>query len=429
MACVFGQVGHQAVAPTVAVVLLVLVGGLDLHAGHVHTRGAIAFAAFARNAQVERIAHRIAGQCIRAQLAAQGQAQGVGATACEVLFVAGDAVAGAHGARIKLAAVAVVVAHVHRFGQATGRVATGPWRAHFSGSGVGLNVPSAPIQSGVDVDHRVARVVAHQMGVVHARWVDHALWAQQSDRVHFGFDLGKGLGDAGAKLPRNPLPPAQAIAVLAAVCPFELAHQGAGLLGNGAHFLGAIAAHVQNGSHMQGAHRRMGVPGAARAVLVKHFGECGGVLGQVFQGHGAVFDEAHRFAIALEAHHDVQARFAHLPEAFLRRLIHQGHHTVGQAQARHAVLQVLHERQQQGLVLAVKFHQQNGLRLADQSAAHGRRKRRVEHGQVDHGAVNQLHRAECTRCAQLDDVLCGLHGLHKGGEVHHAQHFGAGQGA
>ena len=77
----------------------------------------------------------------------------------------------------------------------------------------------------------------------------------------------------------------------------------------------------------------------------------------------------------------------------------------------------------------MKLHQQNGLRFARQSATHGGRKSRVLHGQVDHGAVNQLHRAECTRCAQLDDVLCGLHGLHKGREVHHAQHFGAGQGA
>ena len=429
MAGVIGQVGHQAVAPTVAVVLLVLVGGLDLHAGHVHTRGAIAFAAFARDAQVERIAHRIAGQCIRAQLAAQGQTQGVGATACEVLFVTGDAVAGAHGARIKFSAVAVVVAHVDRFGQAAGWVATAPGFAHFTSAGVGLNIPGAPIQGSVDVDDRMARVVPHQGGVVHARWVDHALGAQQTNRVHFSFDLGKGLGDAGAKLPRDPLSPAQAIAVLAAVSPFEFPHQGTGLFGNGAHFLWPIAAHVQNGPHMQGAHRGMGVPGAACAVLVKHLGERGGVLGQMFQGHGAVFDKAHRFAIALEAHHDVQAGLAHFPEVFLRRFVHQGHHAVGQAQARHAVLQVLHERQQRGLVLAMEFNQQNGLRLARQSAAHGGRKSRVLHGQVDHGAVDQLHCAQCTRCTQLDDVLCGLHGLNKGREVHHAQHFGAGQGA
>jgi hypothetical protein len=62
------------------------------------------------------------------ELARQRQAQRVGAAARQVLLVARDAVARAHGAGVELAAVAVVVAHLHGLGEAAGRVAAGARR-------------------------------------------------------------------------------------------------------------------------------------------------------------------------------------------------------------------------------------------------------------------------------------------------------------
>ena len=52
-----------------------------------------------------------------------------------VLLVAGDAVARAHGAGVELAAVAVVVAHLHRLGEAARGVAAGPVQRHLGRTG------------------------------------------------------------------------------------------------------------------------------------------------------------------------------------------------------------------------------------------------------------------------------------------------------
>ncbi len=97
----------------------------------------------------------------------------------------------------------------------------------------------------------------------------------------------------------------------------------------------AVAPHVEDRPHVQRAHRGMRVPGAARAVAREHLGQRVGVLGQVLQRHGAVFDEAHRLAVALQAHHDVQAGLAHFPQGLLRRLVGHLHHAAGQAQVAH----------------------------------------------------------------------------------------------
>ena len=57
----------------------------------------------------------------------------------------------------------------------------------------------------------------------------------------------------------------------------------------------------------------MGVPSAFAAVLAEDFRQRVGVFGQMNKRYGTVFNKAHRFAIALEAHHDVQARLANVP--------------------------------------------------------------------------------------------------------------------
>src|SRR5881394_3222355 len=91
--------------------------GLDLHARHVHTRGAFALAALAGDAVLERLAHRLAGVVLALDLARERQAQRVGAAARDVALASGGAVAGAHGPGVELAAMAVVVAHLDRAGE------------------------------------------------------------------------------------------------------------------------------------------------------------------------------------------------------------------------------------------------------------------------------------------------------------------------
>ena len=62
----------------------------------------------------------------------------------------------------------------------------------------------------------------------------------------------------------------RAVAVLAGIGALVFAHQRAGLLGDRAHLLRAVAAHVEHRPHVQRADRGVRVPGAARAVLVEH---------------------------------------------------------------------------------------------------------------------------------------------------------------
>ena len=100
---------------------------------------------------------------------------------------------------------------------------------------------------------------------------------------------------------------------------------------------------------MQRADRSVCIPGAFAAVLLKHFCQRVGVLGQVFKRHGAVFNEADRLAVALEAHHDIEARLAHFPEVFLRRVVHHFDHGAGQTQLAHELDQLAHPGQQVGL--------------------------------------------------------------------------------
>src|SRR5258705_10435312 len=57
---------------------------LDLHARHVHARGALALAALARHAQVERLAHAAVRGAFAAELAGKREAQRVRASAGEM---------------------------------------------------------------------------------------------------------------------------------------------------------------------------------------------------------------------------------------------------------------------------------------------------------------------------------------------------------
>ncbi|KWT97635.1 hypothetical protein APY03_1331 [Variovorax sp. WDL1] len=411
-----------------AVLPLVVGEELDLHLRHVDAGRAVALAALAADAQVHGVANGVAGEGVGAELARERQAQRVGAPAREVLLVARDAVAGAHGAGVELAAVAVVVAHLDGLGEAAGDVAAGAGRGGLLGHRIGLHVPGGPVEHGGDGDalvrpRRGGGGEAEEGAVVHLRRVDDLAGVEEADRVQLVLDGAEGLVDRRAELPLDPLAAAQAVAVLAAEGALVLAHQLAGFLGDGAHLRGAVDAHVENGPHVQRAHRCMGIPGAARAVLREDLGEAVGVGGQVLERHGAVLDEADRLAVALEAHHDVEAGLAHLPQVLLRGLLGHAHHAVGQAQVAHQLGQLLQLAQQGGAVPARELDQQDGGGLADQRLLDGRLEGRVGEAQLDHRAVDQLDGGG----AQLHDVLGRIHCGVEAREVDDAQHLGAGQ--
>ena len=421
------QVANQPVFQCVTMAALVVVQGFYFHARHVHTGRAVPFAAFAADAQIHGVQHLTTGQRIGTELTAQGQTQGVGAPAREMLFITRDAVTWAHGAHIKLTAGAIVVAHLHRLGKTQGRVPACARCCGLFGGRIVVHVPGAPVERRLDGDDLVGSprwmAVAHQPFVVHLGRIDHALGRQQLQGVHGLFDLAQGFGDLGAKLPRYPFAAAQAVPVFPAVSAFEVAHQGAGLFGNGAHLARTITAHIENRAHMQRAHRRMGIPSPFGAVFFEDARQSLGVLGQTGQGHGAVFNEADRFAVTLQAHHDVQAGFAHIPQIFLRGIVDHFHHTARQTQVPHQLHQLAHLGLEAFFVGTRKFHQQNGFRLADQRAADGGCKGRILQRQINHGAVHQLHRSQGA-ITQLNDVLRSIHGFVEAGKVHHAQDFG-----
>ena len=181
--------------------------------------------------------------------------------------------------------------------------------------------------------------------------------------------------------------------MLAAEGALVLAHQRAGFFGDGAHLGGAVAAHVEDRPHVQRADRRVRVPGAAGAVPREHFGQRVGVVGQMLERHRAVLDEAHRLAVALQAHHDVEAGLAHFPQVFLRRVVGHLDHAAGQAEVAHQLDQV---RQ---LGAAAPPCRRRRTRPAGSRAGWPisavsmvGRKAGLAQAQLDHRAVDQLHR-------------------------------------
>src|SRR4029077_16353259 len=104
------QETKRPIARTVRVRGVVVGEKLHLHARPVDTGRAFALAAFARDAQVERCLDRLVA--LRAELPGEREAQRVGAAAGQVNLIARRAIRRAHRARVELAAVAVVVAHL-----------------------------------------------------------------------------------------------------------------------------------------------------------------------------------------------------------------------------------------------------------------------------------------------------------------------------
>ena len=203
----------------------------------------------------------------------------------------------------------------------------------------------------------------------------------------------------------------------------ELAHQGAGFFGDGAHFFRPVTAHVEDRTHVQRAHRGMRIPGAARAVFFEHLGQPLGIFGEMFQRYGAILDEGHRLAVAFHRHHDVESGFAHFPDVALQCRVAYFRHGSRIAQITHHLRQARKIGALRGFVFTGEFHQQNSLRFAPEKASHDGRERGVAARQVDHGAVNQFDCGGIER----NDMPGQIHGLMKTGEMHHTEHLVRGQ--
>ena len=117
-----------------------------------------------------------------------------------------------------------------------------------------------------------------------------------------------------------------------------------------------------------------------------------GVIGQIIQTDGAIFNEGNRFPIALHGHHDIEASFTHLSNRGLKARISGAHHLAGMAQIRHHFIQPRQIAQQRAIFLAVEFHNQQAIRFADQHFVNGRAIDRDGTAQIDHGAIHQFHR-------------------------------------
>src|SRR3970282_1844716 len=96
---------------------MVVMQKLDLHGRHVDSGRTFALAAFARDAKLHGAVKLVRRQRIPAQLTRDGKPQRVGAGAREFSLIARDAVRRAHRARVELATMSVVVAHLDRGGK------------------------------------------------------------------------------------------------------------------------------------------------------------------------------------------------------------------------------------------------------------------------------------------------------------------------
>ncbi len=423
---VVGQARDGLVLQRPAVPLLVVGEELDLHPRHVDAGRALALAALAADAKVQRLEDGIARQRIRSELARQREPQRVRPAARQMLLVARDAKARAHRSGVELAAVAVVVAHLDGLGEAAGRVAAAAGCRDLLGARIVLHVPRRPVERGNERDRPVRRGCcggreAEQRAVVHLRRIDDLAGVEQAFGVERVLDRAKRVVERRAELPRDPFAAAQAVAVLAAVRALVAAHERRRLLGDRAHLRRAVAPHVEDRPHVQRADRRVRVPGAARSVAREHLGQRVGVVGEVRERHRAVLDEADRLAVALQAHHDVEAGLPHLPEALLRAVVGHLDDASRQAQVAHQRDEMRELRDERRLRVAGELDQQDRRRFARKRALHRRRESGVGEREVDHRPVDQLDR----RRAERDDVLRRLHRLAEGREVDDAEHLRA----
>ena len=206
-----------------------------------------------------------------------------------------------------------------------------------------------------------------------------------------------------------------AVAVLAGMRALVAAHHREGFFSDGAHrFDILLLAQIQYRSHMQAADRGVGIPGAARAVLLEHLGQPRRIFGKIDQRHGAIFHEGNRFSLLLHRHHDVEAGGAHVGDRRLqRRIVHLDDAAPFRANFVEAETEIAHhggELFQLAPVLGfaiVEFDQQDRLRFAADKGFQRRAEHRDLARKFQHGAVDQFDGDRF----QFHQMLRGVHCL------------------
>ena len=223
-----------------------------------------------------------------------------------------------------------------------------------------------PIQRCVDFFRCVTRLKSKQRSIVLLRGAHNFSGIHQALRIEQRFDFTQCLGQTWPKKRRDPFAAYQAIAVFARINPLVFTHQFRGFFRDRAHFHRAVGTHVQYRSHVQRTDRRVRVPGALRTVFFKYFGKTPRVFGEMLQWHAAIFDEAHRLTVPAHRHQDVEARFAYVPQRFLRAAVDHFDDAIRHTEVRHHHSEIVQFFREQRVVVACKFHQQNRFRLPDQ---------------------------------------------------------------
>ncbi len=341
---------------------MVVMQELDLHRRHVDAGRAFALAALAGDAQRQRVVELARRERARPELARQREAQRVRSTARHVPLVARHAVRRAHRARIELAAMAVVVAHLHRGGEAAAAV-------------LGADFVLGPVEPrgerrravvGLETEQRL-RSSIFVAATILPGFIEPL-------RIERALDLGERSSQARAVDRLDPLGAHEPVAVLAGIRAFVFLDQRAGFLGDRAHLpRAAIGAQIQHGPHVQAADRGVGVERAARAVLREHLRQPLRVVGEMLERHGAVLDERHGFPVALHRHHDVEARFADLPDVALPRRVRDLDDAARQPEVAHELAQTRELRKLRRLLVAGELDEQDRIGLAADRLVHRRR--------------------------------------------------------
>src|SRR6266404_7843098 len=154
-----------------AMALVPLVQEFDFHPGHINAGRTLAATRFATHAKVHDFFHAAGDHGVRAELPSQRQTEAVGAAARHILLIFCSQITRTHHARVHLAAVAIVVAHLH---------------------GAEQSARARPIERGFHGHGSVSRLVTEIPPVIHARRAHDPPWIEKSGRIECVLDRFKG---------------------------------------------------------------------------------------------------------------------------------------------------------------------------------------------------------------------------------------------
>ena len=218
---------------------------LDLHPRHVDPDRALAAAGLARDAEIERVLHRVRRQRVGTELTAEREAKAVRPPARDVLFGERRVIARAHH-RLELAALSVVVAHLRR-GEETARL--------------------GPVERRLDRERRVPGLVAEQRPIIHPRRVHDLARVEEAGRIERAFHRLECAHQAFAEHHLVEFGSADPVSVLAGVRALVFLDDRERLLRDRPHLLRTrFVLHVENRAHMEAADRSVRVPGPLGAV-------------------------------------------------------------------------------------------------------------------------------------------------------------------